>query len=209
MTPILPAGDLASLDHAVRVLDEGRLVVLPTDTVYGLAARPDRPEALAGIFAAKGRPAGLALPVLVGSVADADAVGVLDDAARALAEAFWPGALTLVVDRQPGFDAALGGDGVTVGLRMPADPAALAVLQRGGPLATTSANRSGERTPATAAEVAAVFGDLVALYLDGGPAPAGAAATPSTVIGLTGGAVTVLREGALPPATVLSVLGRR
>ncbi|MGH2718737.1 MAG: L-threonylcarbamoyladenylate synthase [Actinomycetota bacterium] len=209
MTPILPAGDPASLDQAARALEQGQLVVLPTDTVYGLAARPDRPEALSAIFQAKGRPGGLALPVLAGSIEDAAALGVLTEEARALAEAFWPGALTLVVDRQPGFGAALGGDGVTVGLRMPADASALALLRRAGPLATTSANRSGELTPGTAEGVAAVFGNQVAVYLDGGPAPAGEAATPSTVLGLTGGSLKILREGALPASAVLAVLGRR
>ncbi|HLH28198.1 MAG TPA: Sua5/YciO/YrdC/YwlC family protein, partial [Acidimicrobiales bacterium] len=119
------------------------------------------------------------------------------------------GALTLVVDRQPGFDAELGGGGATVGLRLPADPAALALLNRAGPLATTSANRSGEPTPGTAGEVAAVFGDRVAVYLDGGPAPAGEAAVPSTVVALTGGTVRILRQGAVPADAVLRALGRR
>ncbi len=185
------------------------MVVIPTDTVYGLAARPDRPEALAAVFQIKGRPPGLALPVLVGSTADAAVLAILSEPAQRLAGAFWPGALTLVVDRQPGFVAALGGDGRTVGIRMPAHPAALALLRRAGPLATTSANRSGEPTPDRAAGVAAVFGDRVAVYVDGGPAPAGEAATPSTVVALTGGAVSILRQGALPAADVLRALGRR
>jgi L-threonylcarbamoyladenylate synthase len=203
MSPILPADDPVALDLALRALENGELVVIPTDTVYGLAARPDRPGALDAVFAAKGRPAGLALPVLVAGTDQARRLGVLTVPAEQLAAAFWPGALTLVLHRQAGFGAALGGDGATVGVRMPAHLQVLRLLEAAGPLAVTSANRSGQPTPATAAEIAEVFGRAVAVYLDGGPSPG---SVPSTVVSFVSGEPVVLREGALPSAELLARL---
>jgi L-threonylcarbamoyladenylate synthase len=192
VSSILAASSPGVLASAADALAAGQLVVIPTDTVYGIAARSDRPEALAALFAAKGRPASLALPVLAADAGQAAQVGRLDGVAGVLAGAFWPGPLTIVVDRAPGFDADLGGDGTTVGLRVPAYDEVLALLALTGPLATTSANRSGQPTPPTAGEVAAVFGTSVALYLDGGPARGGAA---SSVVSVTGNVLAVLRAG--------------
>lgn len=192
MSRILVAGSPGALAAAADALAAGLLVVIPTDTVYGIAARPDRPQALAALFAAKARPASLALPVLAADPGQAALVGRLDGLAGVLATAFWPGPLTIVVARAAGFDADLGGDGQTVGLRVPAHDEVLALLAATGPLATTSANRSGEPTPPSAGEVATVFGASVAVYLDGGPAPGGAG---STVVSVVGDALSVLREG--------------
>lgn len=194
----------AAVDAAAEAVAEGALVVLPTDTVYGIGARPDLPAATARLFEAKRRPRGLTLPVLVAHVADAGRVGVLDDRARAVAESFWPGGLTLVLPRAEALAGwELGEERDTVGLRVPDHPVALALLERTGPLAATSANRSGEPTPPECGAVREVFGDTVAVYLCHGPAPGG---TPSTVVDLAGAEPRVLREGAVPAASALAAL---
>jgi len=194
VSTVAPIGDPAAVAAAAGAAGRGELVVVPTDTVYGLAASVDRPEAVAAIFVAKGRAPEVALPVLVGAVDDARAVARFDDGAEALAAAFWPGPLTIVLPRAPGLTADLGGDGATVGIRVPAHGPLRRLLAATGPLATTSANRSGEPTPATVDGVEAVFGEAVSVYLDGGPASGGPA---STVVSLQAGTPTVLREGAI------------
>lgn len=189
---------------AAAALRSGDLVVLPTDTVYGIAARPDRAEATARLFTAKGRPRDLELPVLVPDVATARTVARFDARAERLAARFWPGALTIVVPRaaaSEGWD--LGGDPTTVGVRVPRHPLALAVLALAGPLAVTSANRSGEPTPADGDGVVAVFGEAVAVYLLDAEPLAGAA---STVVDLAHGEARVLRAGAIDPDEVLAAL---
>jgi L-threonylcarbamoyladenylate synthase len=173
------------------------VVAVPTDTVYGIAARIDRPEGIARLFDLKGRRREVAIAVLVHDAEQAAAMGTLSPRTRRLAAAFWPGPLTIVVDRpprEPGDPAPadLGGDGRTVGVRVPAHPALRALLAATGPLATTSANRSGLPTPAGVEGVASVFGAGVALYLDGGPSAGG---PPSTVVRDDAGALHVLREG--------------
>jgi L-threonylcarbamoyladenylate synthase len=183
----------------------GRLIVLPTDTVYGLGSRPDDPAATARVFETKGRPRNLELPVLVPSIAEAAAIAVAGDRARRLMTAFWPGPLTIVLprtERSAAWD--LGGDPATVGVRMPRHLLALAVLGRTGPLAVTSANRSGEPTPATCDELCELFGDEVAVYLCEDQRLDGA---PSTVVDLTGPDLQVLREGALSAADLRRVVG--
>jgi L-threonylcarbamoyladenylate synthase len=126
----------------------GRLIVIPTDTVYGIGTRPDDPAATAALFDAKGRPRDLAIAVLVPSRASAGEIAAFDPRADALAGRFWPGPLTLVLPRK---DASLrwdlGTDARTIGVRVPHHPMALAVLSRTGPLAVSSANRTGEPTP--------------------------------------------------------------
>ena len=172
----------------------GGLVVLPTDTVYGIGARPDDAAATSRVFAAKGRPRELTLPVLVCSVADAERIARFDRRARSLAERHWPGALTLVLERTDASRAwDLGGETATIGVRVPDHPVALAVLERSGPLAVTSANRSGEPTPGSCDELRSIFGDAVDVYLCQPEPPPGVA---STVVDLTGDA-RVLRAGAL------------
>lgn len=194
MSTVLRAADAAAVTAAAAAAARGELIVVPTDTVYGLAARVDRPEAVAAIFAAKGRAPEAALPVLVGAVADARALARFDDGAEALAAAFWPGPLTIVAPRAPGLTADLGGDGASVGIRVPAHGPLRALLAATGPLAATSANRSGEPTPTNVGEIEAVFGDAVSVYVDGGPAAGG---PPSTVVLLAAGTPTVLREGVI------------
>lgn len=195
---------IPAVDDAARALRSGALVVIPTDTVYGIAALPDDPTATARLFEAKHRPPDLELPVLVADLTAAEAIAVLDDRARVLAARFWPGALTLVVPRSTASAAwSLGGDAATVGVRVPDDPLARALLSATGPLAVSSANRSGEPTPATCDGVAAVFGDLVDVYLCA-EGPLGGRA--STVVDLAHGEPRILREGAIPADDVTRTL---
>ena len=207
---ILDISDPWARERAAAALEQGLVVAVPTDTVYGIAARIDRPEGIARLFGLKGRRREVAIAVLVGDEGQAAAMGLVSPAARRLAAAFWPGPLTIVVERPPtgaggaGEPAAadIGGDGRTIGLRVPNHSALLALLAATGPLATTSANRSGLPTPASVEGVAAVFGNGVAVYLDGGSSPGG---PPSTVVRDGGGALIVLREGPIGAEALASV----
>ncbi|MGZ8579954.1 MAG: L-threonylcarbamoyladenylate synthase [Actinomycetota bacterium] len=184
--PVAEAGEAALAGH---------LVVFPTDTVYGLATRPDDPAATSLLFDAKGRARDLALPVLVSSTDLVRVVAELDERAERLARAFWPGALTLVLPRSGRSGAwKLGGDGESIGVRVPAHPLARAVLTAAGPLAVTSANRSGEPPATTCDGLRAAFGDLVAVYLCEERPLEGAS---STVVDLAHGPPRLLRPGDL------------
>jgi L-threonylcarbamoyladenylate synthase len=199
----------AGVAAALAALRDGRLVGLPTETVYGLAADAGNGKAVAGIFAAKGRPRFNPLIVHVGSLAEAGKIAVFSDVARSLANAFWPGPLTLVLPLRA--DAAIA-DLVSAGLdtiavRVPAHPVAREVLAAfGGPVAAPSANRSGHVSPTTAAHVAADLGSAVACILDAGPAKLG---IESTVVGLAGSDAILLRPGAIARADIERVLGRK
>lgn len=190
---------------AAAAAQRGELIVFPTDTVYGLGARPDLPEATAAIFEAKRRPRSLELPVLVASIDEAQSVARVDDRATYLVEAFWPGALTLILpraERSTGWE--LGGNANTVGVRMPANPVALDILERTGPLAVTSANISGREPPNDPEGLLALFGDAVSVYMLDERSPAGVA---STVLDLTHGRPVVVREGAVPVSGLAEVVG--
>lgn len=182
-----------SVRAGADAVGRGGLVVLPTDTVYGIGARPDDRSATAAIFAAKGRDRSVALPVLLPDPDVAGAVACLDARARALADAYWPGALTLVLPRAARASRwDLGGDPSTVGVRVPAHPVARALLAITGPLAVTSANASGEPPATTCDDLQATFGDRVAVYLCEDEPLVGEA---STVVDLTGVEAIVLRAG--------------
>lgn len=190
--------------EAARAALDGKLVVFPTDTVYGLGTRPDDVAATGRVFEAKQRSRDLTLPVLVSTTGTAREVALFDERAEAFAAGFWPGALTLVLART---DASrtwdLGGDAHTIGVRLPAHPLARAVLEASGPLAMTSANRSGEAPAATCEELRAVFGDLVEVYLcEQGPLEGAA----STVLDLAHGDVKVLRAGDIAPEAIARLL---
>ena len=185
----------AGVAAAVAAIRRGDLVVLPTDTVYGLAADAFSPSAVGALLEAKGRGRDMPTPVLVPAVRTLDGlVDVVPPEARALAEAFWPGALTLVVRHAATLQWDLGETRGTVAVRMPLDPVALAVLEQTGPLAVSSANRSGLPPAADAAEAARQLGTAVAVYLDGGDS---GEPVPSTIVDLTGDVPKVLRLGAL------------
>ena len=194
----------SALLSAERALATGELVVVPTETVYGVAARPDVAGSTARLFAAKRRSRVLTLPVLASGLAAAERVAMFDRRARILAERFWPGGMTLVLART---EAAttwdLGHEADTVGVRVPAHPVALALLHRTGPLAVSSANVSGEPTPPDCPGVRAALGDAVAVYLCAGRC----GGTPSTVVDLTGTEVRVIRAGAVGGADIRAALG--
>ncbi len=177
---------------AAAAIRRGELVVLPTESVYGLAADPFSPRAMRALREAKGRGDDLPVGVLVGAVRTVDglASGITADG-RALIEAFWPGPLTLVVREQP--TLAWDNPDGHVSLRMPLHPVALAVLAATGPLAVTSAQRAGSAPPRTCADAQEQLGDDIALYLDGGPTVDEA---PSSIVDLTANPPVLLREGA-------------
>lgn len=185
---------MSPIDDAIAAARDGALIVFPTDTVYGIGTRPDDPAATSRLFEAKRRPTGTALPILVDSVAGARMVARLDDRAERLAT-LWPGALTMILPRaERSRPWALGGDSDTVGVRVPRHLLARALLAGAGPLAVSSANRSGEPAARTCDELRSVFGELVAVYLCEDEPLVG---TASTVVDLTGADVRVLRDGAL------------
>jgi len=185
----------AGVDAAVGALRRGELAVLPTDTVYGIAADAFSPPAVGRLLEAKGRDRSMPVPVLVGSWRTIDGLAQLvTPVTRQLVEAFWPGPLTLVVRAASSLAWDLGETRGTVAVRMPLHPVALAVLEQTGPLAVSSANRTGLPPATDAAEAARQLGTAVSVYLDGGPT---AEPVPSTIVDLTGDAPRVLREGAL------------
>ena len=192
------------IEQAALAALAGHLVVLATDTVYGIGTRPDDPAATERLFEAKGRPVELTLPVLVPSTAAAREIAAFDERAEVLALAFWAGPLTLVLPRTAASRGwHLGGAPETVGVRMPHHPLALAVLARTGPLAVTSANRSAEPTSATCEGVERVFGDAVEVYLCEDEPLRG---TASTVVDLSSVEPRLLREGAVSETDIRAVL---
>ena len=207
MVRILPFGPEA-LEEGARLLAAGELVAFPTETVYGLGANALDDEAVGRIFAAKGRPAINPLIAHFFDLARAEVHAEFDEDARRLAEAFWPGPLTLVLPRRPEsglVDRATAGL-ATVGVRIPGHPAARALIERVDfPVVAPSANRSGALSPTLATHVAKSLGSGVALILDAGPCTVG---LESTVLDLTGDAPEVLRPGSVTAAELAEVLGR-
>jgi L-threonylcarbamoyladenylate synthase len=205
------ADGAAAREEAARVLAAGGLVAIPTDTVYGIAVAIDTPGGIERLFAAKSRPPDKAVGLLLASAEQAADIGALSGPAAALANAFWPGGLTLVVPRRGDrpLPAALTGGELapgaipSVGLRVPDHDAPRALAASVGPLPTTSANRSGEPEARDASEIEAMLGDAVDLILDGGPSAGGPA---STVVDCTAEAPAVLRVGAIPVAEIERVL---
>lgn len=190
-----PDGLAAGLEAASRAVRAGEVVVLPTDTVYGIGCDAFNASAVAAVLAAKGRGREMPPPVLVPNQRTVDGLARGVPAyVRHLIDEFWPGPLTLVLEAQPSLTWDLGETNGTVALRMPDHEVALALLAQAGPMAVTSANLTGSPAAQTADEARAQLGAAVAVYLDGGPATRGAA---STILDCTGGAPLTLREGAL------------
>ncbi len=189
------------LAEAARLLREGAVIAIPTDTVYGVAADAGSPEAIARLFEAKRRPLDKAVPLLVDEVSGLDLVASsVPEAARALAARFWPGALTIVVPRRREREDDLP----TVAVRMPDHPLARELIRlAGGPLAVTSANISGQPPATTAREVLQQLDGRIAAVLDGGPCPGGVA---SSIVDTSVDPPRLLRAGGLPVEALRSVL---
>ena len=201
----------AGLKHAARALAADACVVLPTDTVYGIGANAFSARGVATLLAAKGRSRAMPPPVLIAhaGVLDGLADEVSDDA-RALARAFWPGGLTLIFHSHPSLGWDLGETHGTVALRVPDDELAQALLIESGPLAVSSANRTGHPAASTAGAAVDMLGDSVELYLDGGPRPVGGPAdrdpVPSTIVDCTGETPLLVRHGTVSLARLRSVV---
>lgn len=197
---------MSEVSRAAALLRAGELVAFPTETVYGLGADAANPQAIAKIFAAKGRPADHPLIVHLPDASHLERWAAdIPEAAHRLAAAFWPGPLTLILRRQSSVSAAITGGQDTVGLRVPNHPLALQLLREfDGGVAAPSANRFGRISPTTAAHVREDLGAAVALVLDGGPCAVG---IESTILDLSGAAPRILRPGMLDAVAIGRVLG--
>ena len=201
--PATPDG----LAAAAALLDGGGLAAFPTDTVYGIGCRADDAEAIGRLFAAKRRPVNKQVPILAASVGQAAALGYeVDDRVRAVASRWWPGPLTIVLRARPNAGAEPE-QLPSQAFRVPDHPVALALIERSGPLATSSANRSGEPETYDAEDVLVAFADddLLDAVIDAGRVPGGVA---STLIDLTGAAARLLREGPITREELAEVIGR-
>ncbi|MFE2108039.1 L-threonylcarbamoyladenylate synthase [Kitasatospora sp. NPDC059463] len=190
------AGDRATgLREAASAIRRGELVVLPTDTLYGVGADAFSPEAVGALLAAKGRGRNMPSPVLVGSPTTLHGlVTDFSEQAWELVDAFWPGGLTLVARHQPSLRWDLGDTRGTVAVRMPLHPVAIELLNVTGPMAVSSANRTGGPSPATCDEAQQQLGDAISVYLDGGTADH---AQASSIVDVTGKVPVLLRAGAI------------
>ncbi|GAB3112599.1 hypothetical protein GCM10027055_15880 [Janibacter alkaliphilus] len=212
MSPVVDATSQASeearadsIDVALGAVRAGQVVVLPTDTVYGIGCDAFSPEAVAAVLDAKGRGRDMPPPVLVPDQRTVDGLArEVPPWARELIDQLWPGPLTLVLHAQPSLHWDLGETDGTVALRMPDDEVALQLLRVTGPMAVTSANRTGQPAATSVIEAAAQLGSAVEVYLDGGPR---VDVQPSTILDCTGDAPVLLREGALPISEIRELLG--
>jgi L-threonylcarbamoyladenylate synthase len=205
-----PTGDDEARETAIEAASlavrRGQLIILPTDTVYGLAVDAFDPAAVRDLLAAKGRGRDMPPPVLVSASTTADALAVgLPDYARTLIEHFWPGPLTLVALQQKSLQWDLGDTRGTVAIRMPDHPIALEILERTGPLAVSSANTTGAPAATTADQAEDMLGDLVEVIIDAGPSLGKDA---STIVDVTGKQGRILRRGALSLDDLNAVLSR-
>ena len=195
------------LEEAVKCLQNGGVVAIPTDTLYGLAGDAFNAQAIERVFAIKKRPGGMALPVLL---AGADQLPMVVDSVpesvAPLARAFWPGPLTLILERREALPPRLTAGGTTVAVRVPAHPVPRELARLlGRPITGTSANLSGAPDPKTLDELREQVGDRVDCLIEAGPAPAGAA---STIVDLSGDELRLVREGAIPFAEIAALLER-
>jgi len=202
-TEILRAAQAHSLERAAELLRAGQLVAFPTDTVYGVGALAFNAASVAAIYVAKQRPPEKAIPILVADEADLLRVTAsVPDAAHRLIAHFWPGGLTLVLPKHPDVPEIVSAD-MTLAVRIPNLNLARALMRLTGPLAATSANRSGRPSPITASDVMLQLGGRIAAVLDGGPCPGG---TPSTVVDCVSSPTRVVREGAVSLADLRRVV---
>lgn len=209
MSPVIDCtteeGQAEGIVAAAEAVRRSELVVLPTDTVYGVGADAFAVDAVASMLTAKGRGRAMPPPVLIPSHRTVDGLATrVPDYARDLIQAFWPGPLTLVLNAQSSLMWDLGDTNGTVALRMPQDDTALKLLAEVGPMAVTSANITGQPPARTILEAAAQLGSAVSVYLDAGPSTGGLA---STILDCTGDAPVILRAGALSVGQIQQVLG--
>ncbi|MEU4100983.1 L-threonylcarbamoyladenylate synthase [Streptomyces tanashiensis] len=195
---------VTGLREAASAVRRGELVVLPTDTVYGIGADAFSSEAVGDLLSAKGSGRGMPTPVLIGSPNTLHGlVTDFSEQAWELVDAFWPGALTLVAKHQPSLQWDLGDSRGTVAIRMPLHPVAIELLTEVGPMAVTSANLTGHPAPEDCDAAQGMLGDSVSVYLDGGPIPG---IVPSSIVDVTGKVPVLLREGALSPEELRKVV---
>ncbi|MEV4456610.1 L-threonylcarbamoyladenylate synthase [Microbispora sp. NPDC004025] len=196
---------MTGLAEATATVRRGELVVLPTDTVYGVGADAFTPSAVNALLEAKGRGRDIPVPVLVGTVRAANAlVESLGTYGQDLVDTFWPGPLTLILRANRSLSWDLGDAKGTVAVRMPLHPVALDLLKETGPMAVSSANRAGNPAATTVAEAEEQLGDSVDVYLDGGPCED---TVPSTIVDLTTAVPRVLRKGAIPVDKIRNLVG--
>ncbi len=199
-TEILPA---SNIEPALNILKQGGLVAFPTDTVYGVGALAFNNAAIESIYTAKDRPIEKAIPILIGDLSDLDQVGIdIPDMALHFAARFWPGPLTCIILKKRTLPPAVSATD-TVAVRIPNHSDALALLRAAGPMAVTSANISGQPSPATAQDVFRQLQGRIPLILDGGTTPGG---IPSTLVDCTGQSPVILREGPLTMENLISAL---
>jgi L-threonylcarbamoyladenylate synthase len=203
-TQVLSINDPQAIPTAKQIIQQGGLIAFPTDTIYGVAGDAFNPGAIEAIFTAKQRPDEKALPVLIGEFDQIiDLILHPDQRLQRIADAFWPGPLTLVLPKSPKVPPELSAY-PTIGIRMPNLAFTLALLRETGPLATTSANLSGGPNPVDAASVMAQLGGRIDLLLDGGPTPG---PTASTVVDISEQEMKILRPGPITLAELQSVTG--
>lgn len=202
-TEIISGSSKHAIPRALEILKEGRLVVLPTDTVYGVGTLAFNGKAVESIYAAKDRPIEKAIPVLIGDLEHLEKVAIdISDSARRLAARFWPGPLTILVPKRADLPESVSATS-TVGVRVPDHDVARALLRAAGPMAVTSANISGGQSPVTAEEVYEQLGGRVDLIIDAGKTPGG---VPSTLVDCTASELKILREGPISLEELLSAL---
>lgn len=203
---IVSAKDAGVVEYAARLLSEGKLVCYPTDTVYGIGAAASNDEAVRRLYEIKGRSFEKAVPLLIAESEDAGGVAEVPAGAKGLIEAYWPGPLTLVMKRKPGFRSMALANQDTVALRVPDEDVVREIIAMvGDPIVGTSANRSGSRPPTSAAEVMAELGEVVDLVIDGGGRRGG---QESTVLDITIATYRVVREGALSREELSEACGK-
>ena len=202
-----PASSEVDMEEAVRLLREGGVAAIPTDTLYGLAADAFNSDAIERVFAIKERPEGMALPVLLSDAGQLSMVAQeAPEPAHILAEAYWPGPLTLIVGKREGLPSRLTAGHATVAVRVPDHPVPRELARRlGRPITGTSANISGGPDPQSLDELRLQLGERVGRVVSAGPVPAG---TASTIVDLSGNAPQLIREGSIPFAEIVALLSR-
>ena len=206
MSNLIPANTPGVVQEAARLLGAGELVIFPTDTVYGIGAAASNESAIRRLYAVKGRSTNKPLPLLIADAASAAWIADVTPAARALSARFWPGPLTIVMHKSEDFRSLALAKQQTIALRVPDNSVIRDIIHTlGEPVTGTSANRSGNRSPSSAAEAAFQLGGMVSMVIDDGKLPGG---QESTVIDITTDPPVVLRDGPVSREDLQGVLGR-